>query len=271
MSSHIGCRPVYLVRSGHCDDVDDMNADLQRRRRKGPCVTRRTSGPEGYKTSPAPLDSPEKGVALPPPLSARIPAAQTCNSRLSEAGHKFGLRLRQFMLDQHETVHRGVLAVPFTSTTPRAVETASYLPCPPAHHQQWSALNILDTGICHGLCVETIRDEMPTEVELWKKDPFLYRFPGGESTVDMNKRLGDVVLEIERVQEPAVVVSHLSTIQSLVAYFTGLDTHQIPFVSVPQHSVIVLTPNIYGASISWLNTLAYHMLMGIHLSFRLDT
>jgi hypothetical protein len=36
--------------------------------------------------------------------------------------------------------------VPFTSTTPRAVETASFLPCPPNVTQQWSALGILDTG-----------------------------------------------------------------------------------------------------------------------------
>ena len=271
MSSHVGSRPVYLIRSGHCDDVDDMNRDiLVAGQGKGLGVG--VSGPQGYKTATTttltPSSQDESSAATgaagvsetmesdlqisSPPLPlppSTIPSAQTCNSHLSEHGHRFGRRLHEFLRHQDKTVHGGVAAVPFTSNTPRAVETAAYLPNPPEQCQQWSALNILDTGICHGLSVKTIREDMPAEFELWKKDPFMYRFPGGESTLDMNKRLGDVVLEIERLQEPAIIVSHLSTLQSLVAYFTSLGNHQIPFVSVPQHSVIVLTPNIYGTCV----------------------
>lgn len=266
MSSHVGSRPVYLVRSGHCTDVDDMNRSVESARRLGKgTVVSSQSGPQGYKSNTVSGDvtdipqseqtSGEDETAtvntstgiFASPKGSKIPSALTCNSSLSESGRRFGRRLHKFMCDQNTTVHGGVQAVPFASTTSRAVETASYLPHPPALHQQWSALNILDTGICHGLSVKTIREEMSEEFELWKKNPFLYRFPGGESILDMNRRMGDVVLEIERLQEPAVIVSHLSTIQSLVAYFTSLELNQIPFVSVPQHSVIMLTPNIYGA------------------------
>ena len=275
MSSHVGSRPVYLVRSGHCNDVYDMNRTVikskqgQRERisadESESCtdLTSCASGPAGYKTDTTTVvlttttqsehrtdndfeDAESIVGASVAPVAPKIPAALTCNASLSEKGRRFGLRLHKFMCDQNLTAHGGVPAVPFASTTSRAVETASFLPHPPALHQQWSALNILDTGVCHGLSVKKIREEMSAEFELWKKNPFLYRFPGGESTLDMNRRLGDVVLEIERIQEPAVVISHLSTIQSLIAYFTCLDVNKIPFVSVPQHSVIVLTPNIYG-------------------------
>lgn len=244
MSSHVGNRPVYLVRSGNCADVDDMNRNLN-----GELPTKvASSGPEGYISESPNNATPSNGhFAL--PISAanvKIPSSLTCNSHLSAEGQRFGRRLHKFFVDQEKTVNKGVSAVPFTSNTPRAIETASYLPNPPLSHQQWSALNILNTGICHGLSVQTIREEMPEEFSKWKEDPFSYRFPGGESILDMNKRLSDIVLEIERLQAPTIVVSHLSTIQSLIAYFTGIDRKQIPFVPVPQHSVIILTPNIYG-------------------------
>ena len=261
MSSHVGSRPVYLVRSGHCDDVDDMNKKVNAKSELWLEMKTKTSGPPGYKvpetTTPnkknnaSALDGKVESIehlefSSPPPARITIPSALTCNSHLSEKGHRFGRRLRQFLLQQESIILNGGRAIPFTSNTRRALETAAYLPQPPAQHQQWSALNILDTGICHGLSVETIREEMKSEFALWKKDPFLYRFPGGESMLDMNRRLCDVVLEIERLQEPAVIVSHLSTIQSLIAYFTSLDTRETPFVSVPQHAIIMLTPNIYG-------------------------
>lgn len=273
MSSHVGTRPVYLIRSGHCDGIDDMNRNLARRQEEGVTVLHDGACvPKGYKcrpvsAPPATTAVPVSAVGVDDPHSsapashsgltstttrlsllttARIPSTLTCNAHLSEQGKRFGRRVRRFFDEQNATTHAGVPAVPFTSTTTRAVETAEYLPLPPSQHQQWSALNILDTGICHGLSVATIRDEMPAEFEKWKTNPFLYRFPGGESTLDMNRRLAEVVLEIERLQEPAIVVSHLSTLQSLVAYFTSLDVQLIPFVSVPQHCVIVLTPNIYG-------------------------
>ena len=99
------------------------------------------------------------------------------------------------------------------------------------------------------MSVATIKREMPEEYAEWSRDPFRYRFPGGESLVDLNRRLSDVVLEIERVKEPVVVVSHLSTVQSLVAYFTGQNPKDTPYIAIPQHSVVKLTPSVYGG---WL-------------------
>ncbi len=65
----------------------------------------------------------------------------------------------------------------------------------------------------------------------------------------MTKRLVEIILEVEHNRNPVMVVSHLSTLQSISAYFTGKDPSMIPFISIPQHSVIILTPSIYGWSL----------------------
>ena len=43
----------------------------------------------------------------------------------------------------------------------------------------------------------------------------LRRFIGGESMADVISRLGELTLEIERMQRPVLIVSHLATLQAL--------------------------------------------------------
>ena len=44
-----------------------------------------------------------------------------------------------------------------------------------------------------GMKVQDIKSKMPDEYQKWKEDPFLYRFPGGESYMDLCHRLSDLV------------------------------------------------------------------------------
>mmetsp|Transcript_7175 Transcript_7175/g.10671 ORF Transcript_7175/g.10671 Transcript_7175/m.10671 type:complete len:532 (+) Transcript_7175:22-1617(+) len=275
MSCHVGHRPVFLVRAGHCNGVDDLGTF--RGAAPGqpvPCTrgvsdavlgfpSANTNDMPGMESVLGPyasygqnLDT-KRGFTSPTAAASststrvtwdtmythgqnlHMPSSFTCNAHLSDRGISFSMRLGKFM-EKYPT------AVPFTSTLPRAIETAYYLPNRPNSNQSWSALGILDTGICHGMSVSDIREKMPVEYSDWERDPFHFRFPGGESLVDMNRRLAEVVLEVERVREPVVVVSHLSTIQSLVAYFTGQDPCNIPHIRVPQHSILELKPSIYG-------------------------
>jgi 6-phosphofructo-2-kinase/fructose-2,6-biphosphatase 2 len=61
----------------------------------------------------------------------------------------------------------------YTSPLPRAIQTAEYLS---GRTQQWSCLNMLDTGICHGMSVAQIQREMPDEYAKFLKEPFTYRW-----------------------------------------------------------------------------------------------
>ena len=95
-----------------------------------------------------------------------------------------------------------------------------------------------------------VRESLPREYAEWQRDPFRYRFPGGESLVDVNRRLSELVLEVERLREPVLVVTHMAPVQSLVAYFLGTDMREAQSLKVPRHSLVKLLPSNYGWQMS---------------------
>ena len=136
----------------------------------------------------------------------------------------------------------------YTSTLPRAQQTVAHLAGHALLCEQTSALNMMDTGVLHGLSVEEIRQRYPGELDRWHAQKYTYRFPGGESQADKARGLESLVMEIERHFFPVLIVSHASTLQVLYGYFLGSSRSVNDFYSlhVPQHFVIELTPNQYG-------------------------
>jgi len=166
----------------------------------------------------------------------------TSTAKVTKSGQEFINNLRQIAKDHAW----GMQPCVFTSTLPRAIHTGKAFITGRGHSQQWSALNLLDTGVCHGMKVEDIKKTLPEEYGKWRKDAFRYRFPGGESYMDLCHRLSPLVLEIERTRRPVVVISHLSTLQALYAYFKAVPVHLAPTLKVKRHSLIILHPHIYG-------------------------
>eukprot|EP00457_Paulinella_chromatophora_P002622 gb/GEZN01002627.1/.p1 GENE.gb/GEZN01002627.1/~~gb/GEZN01002627.1/.p1 ORF type:complete len:682 (+),score=115.86 gb/GEZN01002627.1/:112-2157(+) len=142
----------------------------------------------------------------------------------------------------------------FCSPLARAVQTAEpVLRClPGAEMREEMSLRMLDTGLFHGLTLDEIKTAYPHEFHAWQADKFHYRYPGGESQRDLAGQLLPVILELERQAQAVMVVSHLSTLQVLYGYFLGIevDPHQYWNLTIPQHTVIRLTPHHYG----WVET-----------------
>ena len=46
-----------------------------------------------------------------------------------------------------------------------------------------------------------------------------YRFPGGESYQDVIERVEPIVIDLEQTTSPVLIVTHLSVIRILCAYF----------------------------------------------------
>lgn len=136
----------------------------------------------------------------------------------------------------------------YTSTLPRAVDTVQHIAPHAAHVEQASALNPLETGLCHGLTIEEIQEKMPEEIVKWRLNKFKYRFPGGESHWDRSLALKPLVMELERHTDPVLVVSHSSTLQVLYGYFLGSSVPANDFynLEIPMHTVVELIPNQYG-------------------------
>jgi 6-phosphofructo-2-kinase/fructose-2,6-biphosphatase len=106
---------------------------------------------------------------------------------------------------------------------------------------QWRALCEIDAGICDGLTYEDIKKRWPEEFAARKKDKLRYRYPRGESYLDLIERLEPVIFELERLKFPVVVVGHQAVLRCLYAYFWGENTPQmsdIPFVAIPLHTVL---------------------------------
>ncbi|CCI48526.1 unnamed protein product [Albugo candida] len=216
MSFHIEHRPIWLVRAGHCNE---MMTDFTR--------------------------------------VVKDPCAVSRSAHLSALGLKFARSLADFVQERtevlmHPTVngssginaHCQASCLVMTSTLPRAVETAEYLPH--EQYKQYATLNPLDKGECYGMSMEQIQDELPEFYTVYMRDPWKARFPGGESYFDLMLRLEPILIDIEQHTGPVILISHISTLQVLYSYFLGIPIEKCSSLEIPFHSVLELLPNQDG-------------------------
>ena len=62
---------------------------------------------------------------------------------------------------------------------------------------------------------------------------FRFRYPRGESYLDVIHRLEPVIFELERLRMPAVVVCHRAVMRCLMSYFLDLPHDEIPHLEIP--------------------------------------
>ena len=74
----------------------------------------------------------------------------------------------------------------------------------------------------------------------------LLRFPGGESYKDLIKRLESPIIDMEQQTAPVLIVSHVSVLQALIAYFRQTPADQCMNIEVPMHTVLKFTPSRGG-------------------------
>ncbi|GMH85059.1 hypothetical protein TrVE_jg14200 [Triparma verrucosa] len=208
MSTHIQPRPIWLTRPGTVVKAVSP-ASME---------DRRGSGLLFKVTDVAPLD--EKGRDYAKKLSAFIRARCPSDVKIhcSTLGRSHET-VKDFCAEHDAQVSEVVL---------------------------WSALNNLDTGICHGMTPAQIKESMPEEFQDFMANPFTYRVPNGESYSDLVKRLDPFVLHMERTTEPMLIVSHMSVLQVLMGYFCDKTWNEIAKARFPPGVVVQLTPSHYG-------------------------
>lgn len=159
------------------------------------------------------------------------------DSELSANGRLFAKLLRDYIEEQRIPGLRI-----WTSWTKRAIETVEEIAAP---QERWKALNEIDAGICEEMTYDEIAQKHPHIYTARGEDKFTYRYPRGESYEDLVARLEPVIMELER-QENVLVVSHQAIIRCLLAYFLDKSASDLPYLEVPLHTVIKLTPVAYG-------------------------
>jgi len=76
-------------------------------------------------------------------------------------------------------------------------------------------------------------------------DRYNYRYHGGESYRDVVIRLEPIIMEMER-GENIMVVTHQAVLRCIYAYFMNVPQDQSPWMEIPLHTMIKLTPRAYG-------------------------
>jgi len=105
-------------------------------------------------------------------------------------------------------------------------------------------LDEIYAGVCDGMTYAEIENAYPIEFNARKTDKLGYRYPRGESYLDVIARLDSLALEIERTNEPLLIVGHQGIIRILYAYLKGHDREDAPHASIPLHTVIELRVRI---------------------------
>ncbi|KAJ7733422.1 6-phosphofructo-2-kinase-domain-containing protein [Mycena maculata] len=130
----------------------------------------------------------------------------------------------------------------WTSTLRRTIQTAEDLTYTKL---TWKSLDELDAGVCDGMTYAEIEQAYPDDFANRDEDKFNYRYRGGESYRDVVVRLEPVIMELER-QENILIIGHQAILRCLYAYFHYLPQEDLPYIKIPLHTVIKLTPKAYG-------------------------
>ncbi|KAL7560999.1 hypothetical protein ACA910_006403 [Epithemia clementina (nom. ined.)] len=149
----------------------------------------------------------------------------------------------------------------WTSTLRRTKETAQFIEHNTIHYTwdngdsgEWVQfrpmerrnLDELYAGTCDGMTYKEIEQVFPEEFQRRQHDKLTYRYPRGESYMDVTLRLEPLAQEMERTREPVLIIGHQGILRILYAYFMGLDRKHAPYVSIPLNYVIELSPHAYG-------------------------
>ncbi|KAH0866621.1 hypothetical protein HID58_083832 [Brassica napus] len=162
------------------------------------------------------------------------------NSQI-ESGKIYAKKLANFV---EKRLKNEKAASIWTSTLQRTILTAG--PIVGFPKVQWRALDEINSGVCDGMTYEEIKKNMPEEYESRLKDKLRYRYPRGESYLDVIQRLEPVIIELERQRAPVVVISHQAVLRALYAYFADRPLKEIPQIEMPLHTIIEIQMGVSG-------------------------
>jgi broad specificity phosphatase PhoE len=95
---------------------------------------------------------------------------------------------------------------------------------------------------------EEIEEKFPEEFARREADKLAYRYPRGESYLDVIARLEPIIIEMERHREPLLIIGHQGILRIIYAFYMGLTRAEAPYVSIPLNCVVQLDPHAFTCS-----------------------
>lgn len=242
MAWNTGSRPIFLCRPGETPhgvrtDAEDYVAEVDQ---DDPSMVNMSSqarrkSVKGYSLGPG-------GIAFREELYNFIEKESTEFAK--SRGHVQTGTSRTGLANSSENDFEFPISV-YTSTMPRAVQTVEWAKAAGVA-DELSNLNPLDKGDFNGMELEESREVDPAWYSRLEQDPFHVRFPGGECYADLIHRLETIIVEMEQQMMPVLIVSHVSTLQLLIAYFRGSPVEKSMSIEVPMHTVLKFKPSRGG-------------------------
>lgn len=141
----------------------------------------------------------------------------------------------------------------WTSSLKRTIRTASLIPhmvnadgWVSMRPRVWRNLDELYAGPFDGMTYKEIEAAAPEEFAERGRNKLGYRYPRGESYLDVIARLEMVINELERQRDPVVIVGHQGVLRIIYTYLKGIPREDAPMVDFPLNTVIKLVPRTYG-------------------------
>jgi len=168
------------------------------------------------------------------------------NPDLSERGYAYTIKLNQFFQEEMKQRNINKNTKMFCSTLQRTIKTAGAIDVG-LKATRLKMLDEIHSGSFDGMTYSEISKLYPNDAQERAADKLRYRYPNGESYVDVIQRIEPVIFAIEKSKEPIIIVAHQAVIRCLYAYFCKSDIEEIPHLSIPLHTVIKLVPESYYA------------------------
>eukprot|EP00930_Biecheleria_cincta_P096195 TRINITY_DN88074_c0_g1_i1.p1 TRINITY_DN88074_c0_g1~~TRINITY_DN88074_c0_g1_i1.p1 ORF type:complete len:558 (-),score=76.36 TRINITY_DN88074_c0_g1_i1:201-1835(-) len=181
-------------------------------------------------------------------------------SQLSAEGRKFAADLGEFVQqrakrywdDADKPVEDTYV---LTSTMNRAVSTAQFAGL---EFERRATLNPIDKGVlgdgwwdveCSWEVPpwEEVEQRHPVFMTQWRQNPLTCQFPGGESYKDVLIRLESLLIDVEMCTRPVLIVSHVTILQLLIAYFKGLPVEDVWKLPVAKNVLFEVIPTSGGS------------------------
>ncbi|KAF1363839.1 bifunctional 6-phosphofructo-2-kinase/fructose-2,6-bisphosphate 2-phosphatase [Lizonia empirigonia] len=183
------------------------------------------------------------------------------DSDLSENGQKYAKAMTRFidkqrtewairqadkMANTHFPPHNNFCV--WTSMLKRSVQSGQYFCDEEFEVKQMRMLDELNAGIMEGLTYDEIRTKHADEYLRRRRDKLAYRYPGpgGEGYLDVINRIRPVIVELERMQDHCLLITHRSVARVLLAYFQGLNREDVADLDCPLGMLYQLEPKPYG-------------------------
>ncbi|KAK7197247.1 6-phosphofructo-2-kinase/fructose-2,6-bisphosphatase [Novymonas esmeraldas] len=108
------------------------------------------------------------------------------------------------------------------------------------------SLNEIHAGICEDMTNEEVKVLYPLIQRFRHTDKVGFRYPDGESYVDLVRRLTPLLNDLNNCTKCVVVVAHQAVLRTLLSYFGGRSVEEAVHVPCPQRTIWTCTMNRLG-------------------------